>query len=47
MIVMVYSMLQKNPITLFQSKMPPIVLRQNYMLQQDDIVKIGVGGIFL
>ena len=27
--------------------MLPIVLRQNYMMQQDEIVKIGVGGSFL
>ena len=27
--------------------MPPIVLRQNYMMQQDEIVKIGVGGSFI
>ena len=27
--------------------MPPIILRQNYMMQQDEVVKIGVGGSFL
>ena len=27
--------------------MPPIVLWQNYMMQQEEIVKIGVGGSFL
>ena len=32
---------------LFKSKMPPIVLWQNYMMQQEEIVKIGVGGSFL
>jgi hypothetical protein len=27
--------------------MAPIVLPQNFMMQQDEIVKIGVGGSFL